>query len=148
MKRLGLAGLTLLAGLTSMVACGRGVTGSGSAGGTLAGTSWSLVEIGGAAAPTGAGGRPATLIFTDSVRAGGFSGCNRAGGDYTVRGDSLRFGALIMTKMACDAGMDLERSYAEALEATRRFRVERDVLELIGESGIVAKFRRDTTSSR
>lgn len=142
MRILGLVGLTL------MVACGRGVTGNGSAGGALAGTSWALIEIGGVTAPTGAGGRPATLIFTDSARAGGFSGCNSAGGDYTMRGDSLRFGALMMTKMACDAGMDLERSYADALEATRRYRVERDVLELIGESGIVAKFRRDTTSTR
>ena len=142
MRTLGLVGLTL------MVACGRGITANGSAGGALAGTSWSLVEIGGVTAPTGAGGRPATLNFTDSVRAGGFSGCNRAGGDYTLRGDSLRFGALIMTKMACDAGMDLERSYAEALEATRRYRVDHDVLDLIGESGIVAKFRKDTTSGR
>src|SRR5688500_2699955 len=88
---------------------------------------WTLVELFGEAAPTGAGGRPATLrIEGAESRAGGFAGCNRYGGSYELRGDSLTFGAIAMTKMACDQGMALEQRLAEALAATRRWELGAD----------------------
>ena len=104
---------------------------------------WVLVELFGEPAPAGAGGRPATLIFeADSSHAGGFAGCNRYGGSYTVTGDSLRFSPLIMTKMACSEGMTLEQRLAEALDSTRRYELGAGRLTLHGGSGKVARFER------
>jgi heat shock protein HslJ len=104
---------------------------------------WELIELADQPAPTGAGGRRATIRFgPDTSRAGGFAGCNRYGGSYTVDGDALRFGALMMTKMACDQGMDLERRLAEALEATQRYELTGGRLTFYGASGPVARFAR------
>ena len=111
----------------------------------VAGADWELIELAGQPAPTGAGGRRATIRFEpDEARAGGFSGCNRYGGSYTVDGDALRFGALAMTKMACDQGMELERRLAGALEATVRYDVSGDRLTLYDASRPVARFARVT----
>ncbi|MBA2458708.1 MAG: META domain-containing protein [Gemmatimonadales bacterium] len=108
--------------------------------GEVTGVEWSLVELNGAPAPLGAGDRPATLTLGDSARASGFGGCNRIAGSYELAGDSLRFGPLISTRMACDQGMELEQAYGAALEATRRFRVTAG-LELLGADGVIARFR-------
>ena len=112
----------------------------------VSGAEWELVELEGRTPPEGAGGRRATLVFeADSSRAGGFSGCNRYGGGYTLDGTSLRFGALAMTKMACDRGMDLEQQLARALERTRRYEIAGDELRLHDAGGVVARFRRAGT---
>jgi heat shock protein HslJ len=109
----------------------------------VGGGEWVLVELYGQPAAMGAGGRPATLRFEgDSARAGGFAGCNRYSGSYTVRGDSLRFAPLAMTKMACAEGMTLEQRLAEALDETRRYEVGATGLTLHGTSGKVARFER------
>jgi heat shock protein HslJ len=101
------------------------------------------VEVGGQTAPTGAGGRRATLVFdADSARMGGFAGCNRYGGTYTLAGDSLRFGPVMMTKMACTEGMPLETRLASVLEATRRVEHSSTQLTLFGEAGPLARFTR------
>ena len=110
---------------------------------SVAGVDWELVELDGKTAATGAGGRRATLRFdADTTRVGGFSGCNRFGGSYTVDGDSLRFGPLAMTRMACADGMDLERKLSSALEATRRYKLSTTQLQLFGPSGSIARFSR------
>ena len=107
------------------------------------GGEWVLVELFGEPAPSGAGGRPATLIFeADTSRAGGFAGCNRYGGSYTVAGDSLRFAPLIMTKMACAEGMTLEQRLAQALDSTRRYELGTTGLTLHSAGGKVARFER------
>lgn len=110
---------------------------------SVAGVDWELVELDGRTAATGAGGRRATLRFdADTARVGGFSGCNRFGGSYTIDGDSLRFGPLAMTRMACADGMDLERQLSSALDATRRYKLSTTQLELFGPSGSIARFSR------
>lgn len=110
---------------------------------SVGGGEWVLVELFGEPAPTGAGGRPGTLIFdADTSRAGGFAGCNRYGGSYTVAADSLRFGALMMTKMACADGMTLEQRLAQALDSTRRYELDATGLTLHGAGGKVARFER------
>jgi putative lipoprotein len=105
---------------------------------------WALVALRGQPAPMGAGSRPATLRFdTDSNRVSGFSGCNRAAGGFTTNGDSLTFSPLAMTRMMCTEGMELERSYAEVVGATRTFRLTADTLELVDQAGTVsARFER------
>ena len=106
------------------------------------GTEWQLHDLGGAPAPLGAGGRRATLTFSDSARVAGFAGCNRYFGSYTRDGAKLRFGALGMTRMACQEGMALEQQLARALEATREYRLSGTELTLLGESGSLARFVR------
>jgi len=110
---------------------------------SVAGVDWELVELDGKTASTGAGGRRATIRFdADTARVGGFGGCNRFGGTYTLSSDSLQFGPLIMTRMACAKGMELESELASALAATRRYELSSTQLKLFGASGPVARFSR------
>lgn len=135
---------TLVAGvMASVVACQPPRTeASGPAfRASVSGVDWELVEIEGQTAPTGAGGRRATLVFdADTAHAGGFAGCNRYGGTYTLDGNSLRFGPMIMTKMACNEGMELEARLASALQATRQYELSSTQLTLIGDAGRLARF--------
>ena len=106
---------------------------------------WELHELQGAAAPLGAGGRRATIRFeADTARVGGFAGCNRYFGAYSLDGTRLRFSGIGMTKMACAEGMALEQRLVAALEATRRYEVVDRELRLFGDAGTVAKFVRPT----
>ena len=107
------------------------------------GSDWELRELRGAPAPTGAGGRRATLRFEpDTARVAGFAGCNRYFGTYTLDGRTLRFGPIGMTKMACAEGMELEQQLGAAFEATRGYELSASDLTLLGESGAVARFAR------
>lgn len=100
---------------------------------------WTLVVLHGAPAPVGAGDRPATLSFlAEAGRVGGFAGCNRIAGPYRMAGDSLVFGPLAMTRMACDKGMDLEQQFTAALDSTRRWRQSADTLDFLGADGATA----------
>jgi heat shock protein HslJ len=115
---------------------------SSSSAAVLAGD-WTLLELNAQPAPAGAGGHPATLHFApDSSRVSGFAGCNRLTAGYTTSGDSLRFGAAAMTRMACPEGMELEQAFTEVLGETIRFQVNDAGLTLLGASGPVARFSR------
>jgi len=110
---------------------------------SVAGVDWELMELDGKTASTGTGGRRATIRFdADTARVGGFGGCNRFGGTYAISGDSLLFGPLIMTRMACAKGMELESELATALATTRRYELSTTQLKLFGPSGPVARFSR------
>jgi heat shock protein HslJ len=109
----------------------------------ITGAEWRLVELDDKRAATGMGGRAATLKLSagdNSVT--GFLGCNSMGGSFEMAGDSLRFGQLASTRMACPEGLALERQYAAALEATRNYRVTDGALELLGDRGVLARFER------
>ena len=115
----------------------------------VAGVDWQLIELNAKTAPAGAGGRRVTLRFdADSARVAGFAGCNSFGGSYTVAGDSLRFGPLAMTRMACTEGMQLESSLTAALTATRRYELTSTQLKLFGPAGAVARFSRLIPTAR
>ena len=110
---------------------------------SLAGTHWDLKSMPGyelsmaMSAPT--------LIFQSDTRAGGNSGCNGWGGSYTLKGNDIRFGQLMMTEMACVRGMDVERRYADMLDHARHVAVTGDALTLLDESGAeIARFTRVT----
>jgi len=102
---------------------------------------WNLTDLNGRAPSPSSDGRPATLLLEPAAqRASGFSGCNRMTGTYRHAGDSLSFGPMAMTRMACAAGMGLEQQYAAALEKVTTFRLSAGGLELMGDSGTVARF--------
>ncbi|SRR6476661_4344823 len=109
----------------------------------VAGVDWQLIELNAKTASAGAGGRRVVVKFdADSARVGGFAGCNNFGGSYALAGDSLRFGPLAMTRMACTEGMQLESQLVAALQATRRYELTSTQLKLFGPTGAVARFSR------
>lgn len=107
------------------------------------GVEWQLIELNGQPAPGGAGGKPATLtLVRDEGRVSGFAGCNRFSGTFTTSTDQIQFGVLMMTKMACSEGMDLEARYPAALSGSDGLRVTARGLELLSGRAVVARFRR------
>jgi|GEM_PF-3747151 len=103
----------------------------------FAGTGWKLVAYrtvtGGVVAGDPRTART-TLAFTDSVRCGGNTGCNRFGGDYSADSPmvgQVSFGPLMMTKMYCPAVGMFETMYATALSGSLGYRLTRDSLVLV-----------------
>ncbi len=108
----------------------------------LDGREWSLVALGDAAAPAGAGGRPATIQFDiANGRASGFAGCNRYSASFTVEGERLTFGPAMSTKMACEDGDELERRYLPVLPDVTGYQQSDSTLSLVGANGSLARFR-------
>jgi len=104
---------------------------------------WNLVGLGERANPLGAGGKPLTLrLDATSQRAAGFGGCNRYSASYSLRGDSLSFGAGISTKMACPDGMELEDTWLKTMPKIVTFAATESTLTLHAAEGPVASFRK------
>ncbi len=103
---------------------------------------WALAALGdGSPPPAGAQGRQATLrLDSGSPRVSGFAGCNRYSGSYLLSGDSLRFGAIGATKMACPDGDALERIVLGLLPRVTTFVLTPTGLELSGFGGKLATF--------
>lgn len=101
----------------------------------LTGTRWVM-------ATDGAG--PPTIDFREAGRASGFSGCNQWFAQVDRDGGGLRFGAIGMTRRACEApAMEIERGFAAVLEGARAAQIEDATLTLIGEDGEeLARFTR------
>jgi heat shock protein HslJ len=101
----------------------------------LVGTRWVMM--------TEAGPAP-TLEFREAGRASGFSGCNQWFAQVDRSDGGLRFGAIGMTRRACEPpAMEIERDFAARLERAQAAQVDEDTLTLIGENGeAVARFER------
>ena len=109
----------------------------------LIGPTWTLVELEGRPAPSGAGDRPATLMLEGGAtpRASGFAGCNRWSSPYShTPPDRIQFTALSSTEMACATGMDLEQRYLPMITTTRSYAVSDSGLALRGDSAVHARF--------
>jgi len=129
--------------LVTLAACHSSSPGAGGPVASPVGVEWRLVAVAGSPAGNGANGQPGTLLLTEvSARASGYAGCNQFSGSYTLSGNSLTFGPLAMTRMACAEGDDLERRYAMALEQTTELKVTSTGLELRKGSVLLAKFTR------
>ncbi|HEX2166108.1 MAG TPA: META domain-containing protein [Longimicrobiales bacterium] len=137
MRGRALAGLTVLVAIS--FACSQ--NGNMSAGDAI-GTTWALIEVGGAAVDTTQVNRAPTLTLHADGRASGNAGCNQFGGEYELTASTLRFGVLGMTRMACPGRMEVETAYAAALEATTEWRLRNGMLELLGNGRVLARFRR------
>ena len=97
---------------------------------------WTLVELGGEPVSVE---KPPSIRFSEPNEVTGFSGCNRLSGSYERTDGAFRFGPIITTKMACPDVMELEHDFVVALESTRRVEVTGSSLELIGDTGALAK---------
>jgi len=106
----------------------------------LEGTLWSLVALPGArAVPAGA---RATLVLDPEARtASGSTGCNRFTGRYDLQGGRLTVGITATTRMACpEALVALDADFLDALRVAGSYRFVGAFLELLGETGPVARF--------
>lgn len=109
---------------------------------TITDRDWALASLGEQTNPMGNGDRPPTLrLESSSLRASGFAGCNRFSGPYTLSGDSLSFGALVSTKMACAQGNEVEVSYLAALGQVKTFTATDSVLTLRSADAPLATLR-------
>jgi copper homeostasis protein (lipoprotein) len=110
--------------------------GSGTSNEPLENTRWKLTRLGDRAVTVAAGQREPHLVLNgETGRVTGSGGCNQLSGRYDAEDGSLTFSALATTRMACAAGMDVERRFLSALRATSRAEITRQRLELFDANG-------------
>lgn len=96
----------------------------------LVGTSWLAEDIGGTPV---ADGVKSTLGFVEPGRVAGRGGCNRFFGAVTITGQSMEFGKMGSTMMACPPPiMEHESRYMNALGEAKRFEVKDGTLLIFG----------------
>jgi heat shock protein HslJ len=79
-----------------------------------------------------------SATFGADQRVAGSAGCNRFSGTYTMEGESLSFGPLATTRMACpEPIMEQERAFLAALESTTQFTQTGDRLTLRDADGVM-----------
>ncbi len=108
---------------------------------SLWGTAWRLESLAGADVLDSA---RATLEFPSEGRASGNGSCNRFNGVVTVEGNTIQFGGLAATRMACaEAAMRQEDAYFAALRDAERFEVDGEALRIYsaGRPGAAALHR-------
>lgn len=110
--------------------------------GDPAGVHWRLVELDGTPVTGPFLREPHIRLSPEDGQVTGATGCNSLGGPFTMAGDTLRFGALVTTHMACvDAAVsEQEQRLLRALEAADRFEAESDRLTLYAGEREVAWF--------
>ena len=89
---------------------------------TLASHDWQALELQDKPVSTPV---PVTLSFTEG-RASGRSGCNQYSGAVEYGAGTIRFQAMISTKMACveDGVMQTEASYLQALQGAETWNID------------------------
>jgi len=105
-------------------------------------TYWRLVELGnGPVVVASARREPHVRLVKEGARVQGSTGCNTFASIFEQEGESLRFGRLATTRMACKEGMAQEQAFLRALEATVKWRILGEGLELYGAGGeLLARF--------
>jgi heat shock protein HslJ len=105
-------------------------------------TYWRLVGLGDGPVVVASGRRePHVRLVKEGARVQGSTGCNMFAGIFKENGETLRFGRLATTRMACKEGMAQEQAFLRALEATVKWRILAEGLELYGAGGeLLARF--------
>jgi len=134
-----LAGLATIAVLVcTIAACG----GGGSASNPLAGTKWQMQDYADPAITTGmtSVGQDTivTIEFGEDDKVSGSGGCNSYQGTYTVDGDSLTFGPLATTMMACsepEGIMEVEAVVMGLLQSAAGYKIDGGQLHILNDKG-------------
>ncbi|MFC7476494.1 YbaY family lipoprotein [Dankookia sp. GCM10030260] len=103
---------------------------------TLVGPEWVAEEIGG----RGVVDRARTsLAFTADGKVSGSGGCNRIAGSVTVAGETIAFGQMISSMMACAPSIgEQEARFMRVLGQARRWRITpAGKLELLDPAGVL-----------
>jgi heat shock protein HslJ len=107
----------------------------------LENTYWKLVELRGAPVEAHPDQREIHLrLRPEEERMTGFAGCNQFMGGYEITGNSLAFGPLGSTMMACPY-LDDETAFLRSLEGVTRFQILGESLVLSDDTGDLARFR-------
>lgn len=103
---------------------------------SLVETTWALdTLVDGQTAASTPAGVTATLLFHDK-QVDVFAGCNKGTADYTMTGDTIRFGAAAMTRKSCEPDiMRLEAAVLEVVRDTATFEIDADRMTLTQPSG-------------
>lgn len=134
MKRI-LAAAVLLFAMTACCNCGQKSL-------PLEGTSWKLAKMESIpASAISAEEDTFTLLFnaTDTLVAGR-TNCNRFFGPYELKGKSLKFGTLGMTRMACP-DMQYEDAFVRMLDEVDGFEIKGSDLKLLKGEQVLAEFQ-------
>ena len=104
-------------------------------------TYWRLTHLGETQVLPDTSSRQPHLRFY-GARASGSTGCNSIGGPYELNDDRLRFGLLIMTRMACveEPRNQQEQQFTAALGATDRYEITGDSLTFFAGTTARARF--------
>jgi len=124
------SGRVALAGLLALAAAAT----AAQAPNPLEGSSWKAVELAGVRVPS-AGDKREPFITFKGGRVTGSDGCNRFTGSYELKGESLTFGEIAGTRMACPDTAETERRFQGALKGTSRWRLAGGRLEFYGATG-------------
>src|SRR3954464_265007 len=125
-RRDDMASIAMVAPLVELVRIRKAPAGVPSGAAYLVGTTWRLEDFPGTAVLDSA---TPTLEFPSEGQAAGSASCNRFTGPVTIAGDSVTFGPMATTRMACpEAVMGQESAYLEALGKAERFRAEGPLL--------------------
>ena len=101
------------------------------------------MRLNGAAVGVPEGGHEPHLIFQtgETPRLSATAGCNQFGGTYAVDGDTVSFGPLAGTLMACPEPLDaLERDLVKVLAAPRQWQIAGQTLTLRDGDTVLAEF--------
>lgn len=95
-------------------------------------TEWQLIKMGSTKPKLTDTDEKITIIFSkDNSHIAGYSGCNRYGGQFTIKKDVLSFGSLFATKMACpEMNMNFEHNYLNTLDKVTGYNIVADTLFL------------------
>ncbi len=95
-------------------------------------TEWELIRIGSTKPKLTDTDEKITIIFSkDNSHIAGYSGCNRYGGQFTIKKDILNFENLLSTKMACpEMNMNFEHNYLNTLDKVTGYNIVGDTLFL------------------
>ena len=131
--------LPLACGSTAPDATSPDLRPSPSGSGSLAGTEWILMEIGGEP-PIGEG---RITLVVDEESAGGWSGCNHWGGTPAITDETLRLDEIVATAMACEDArvMDQESAYLGILGQSSTWAIDDGTLLLRSPAGETLAFR-------
>jgi putative lipoprotein len=102
---------------------------------TLVGGEWVAEDIGGRGVVDRA---KTSLAFTAEGKVSGSGGCNRIAGNYTLAGETIAFGQMISTMMACAPAVgEQEQRFMRVLGQAKRWRITPEgKLELLDPAGV------------
>ena len=104
----------------------------------LPGTTWNLAELNNEKIQHPGPQVPHLRFETEKVT--GNDGCNNFFGGYKLDGNSLKFGMLGSTRMACPQIKDFDMEFNKMISATTRYRITGDKLELFENDKLLASF--------
>lgn len=94
---------------------------------------WALVALNGEAlSETQQAKQP--YIQMQSQFASAYAGCNRLSAPYQAEGDSIQFGAIMQTKMACLNNMKFEQRFIDMLAYSERWTINGDYLRFYADN--------------